>query len=73
MPESEYGKKIASYREMMSIAEEMLLQGVINESEYDRIDRIIAEKRGLSLSSIYCRKPLIFNGPRVNMTRTREG
>ena len=29
------------------------------EKEYDRIDRIIARKYGLSLGSLYCRKPLI--------------
>ena len=57
----------------MSLAGGMLSEGIITEKDYDKIDRIIANKYGLSLGSIYCRKPLIDQGVRVNMRHTGGG
>lgn len=64
---------MVSYRMAMSLAEEMLVQGLITAREYDKIDRMIAQDRGLSLCSISCRKPLIINGLQGNMTQTKGG
>lgn len=72
MSERIYQDRLLAYRIAMSLAEAMLLEGIITEGEYGRIDRIIAKKNGLSLSSICCRRPLIYQGFGANMTR-REG
>lgn len=57
----------------MTLAEKMLSDGIISRKEYDKIDRIIAKSRGLDLSGICCRKELIYQGFRANMTPTEEG
>lgn len=57
----------------MTLAEKMLSDGIISRKEYDKIDRIIAKSRGLDLSGICCRKALIYQGFRANMTPTEEG
>lgn len=71
--ENDYMNRLVCYRTTMSLAEGMLSQGIITAREYDKIDRIIAKKYGLSLSSICCRNPLIYKGFRANMTPTEEG
>ena len=73
MSESTYQDSLVAYRISMSLAEEMLLKGIITEKEYGRIDRIIAKKYNLSLSSICCRNPLIIQGFRANMTQHKGG
>lgn len=70
---SEYREQLIAYRASMSLAESMLTKGIITEREYAKIDRIIAEKYGLSLDSICCRNPLINQGVRANMSPTNEG
>lgn len=65
-------ESMVAYRSSMSLALSMLTQGIISEKEYEKIDRIIAEKHGLSLDSICCRNPLITQGFRGNMSPTKE-
>ena len=65
-------ERIAAYRTSMSLAKSMLAGGIITAKDYDKIDRIIANKYGLSLGSICCRKPLIAPADRGNM-RHNEG
>ena len=66
----QYDAAMLKYRTTMAIADEMHSRGIISAKDYDRIDRIIAEKYGLSLSSICARKPLIIQGSRGNMAHT---
>lgn len=68
---SDYKDALVAYRTTMSLAEGMLHEGIITERDYGKIDRIIANKYGLSLSSICCRKPLITTPGRVNMQTTK--
>lgn len=49
----EYEERIAAYRLAMSMAKAMLERGIISEKDYDIIDRLMAEKYGISLSSIF--------------------
>ena len=70
MMKEQYDAAMLKYRTTMAIADEMLSREIISAKDYDRIDRIIAEKYGLSLSSICARKPLIIKGSRGNMTHT---
>jgi hypothetical protein len=46
-------KKAAAYQATMLMVRQMLKSGIITRSEYDEIDRIMAEKYGLSLSVIF--------------------
>lgn len=71
--DADYHARLIAYRTTMSLAEGMLSDGIISEKDYDKIDRIIANLKGLSLSSIYCRKPLITPPDRVNMRHTEGG
>lgn len=71
--DADYREKLVAYRTSMSLAENMLFQGIITETDYGKIDRIIAKKYGLSLCSIYCRKPLITPQNRGNMRHTKGG
>lgn len=48
-----YEERIAAYRLAMSMAKAMLEKGIISEKEYGVIDRLMAEKYGISLSSIF--------------------
>lgn len=70
---ADYRDALVSYRVSMSLAEDMLLQGIISEKDYSKIDRIIAKKYGLSLDSICCRNPLISRETRGNMSLTIGG
>lgn len=70
---ADYRNALVSYRVSMSLAEDMLLQGIISEKDYSKIDRIIAKKYGLSLDSICCRNPLISGETRGNMSLTIGG
>ena len=49
----EYEERIAAYRLAMSMAKAMLERGIISEKDYCIIDRLMAEKYGISLSSIF--------------------
>jgi len=42
---------VLCYRSAMAVALGMLREGVISEEEYDKIDRIIANKYGLNSGS----------------------
>ncbi len=70
---ADYRDRLVAYRTTMSLAESMLLDGIITEKDYGKIDRITAKKYGLSLSSICCRKPLIGAESRGNMRHTKGG
>lgn len=48
-----YEERIAAYRLAMSMAKAMLQRGIISDKEYAVIDRLMAEKYGISLSSIF--------------------
>ena len=73
MMNAEYNAALIAYRTSMSLAAGLLSDGIITEKEYDKIDRIIAKKYGLSLGSICCRKPLIALENRGNMRHTEGG
>ena len=49
----EYEERIAAYRLAMSMAKAMLERHIISEKDYDIIDRLMAERYGISLSSIF--------------------
>lgn len=71
--DAEYRDRLLAYRTSMSLAAEMLSEGILTAKEYDQIDRIIAKKYGLSLGSLYCRKPLIEGAFRGNIRHTEGG
>ena len=71
--DAEYRSRLMAYRASMSLTAEMLSQGIITAREYARIDRIIANSRGLDLYGICCRNPLLYKEFRANMTPTDEG
>lgn len=71
--DAEYRGRLLSYRTSMSLAQEMLSEGIITAKEYEEIDRIIANRYGLSLGSICCRKPLIDPAFRGNIRRIEGG
>ena len=56
------------YREAMSLARAMLEENIITESEYHKIDRIMAEKHGVNLSEIWGLNPLIYKDIRGNIS-----
>ena len=63
--DAEYRTRLMAYRTSMSLAADMLFQGIITKNDYDKIDRIIAKRNGLSLSSICCRDPLLYKESRA--------
>ena len=63
---------VLRYRTAMAVAQGMLRDGVISGEEYDQIDRMIANKYGLDLGAIFCRKPLINTCFRGNIPQTEE-
>jgi hypothetical protein len=67
---AEYRERLVSYRTSMALAESMLFQGIISEKDYCKIEKMIAQKCGLSLCSIFCRNPLIVSRGRGNMQHT---
>lgn len=71
--DADYRQNLARYRTAMSMAEDMLSQGIINARDYWKIEKIIAKKYSLTLSSICCRNPLIASDIRVNMTPNHGG
>lgn len=70
---AEYRGRLASYRTTMSLASEMLSGGIITTRDYNKIDRIIARKYGLSLCGICCRDPLINHPSRANIAPADQG
>lgn len=62
-------KRETGFRISMSMAKSMLNSGIISESDYHKIDRILAEKYNLTVS----RNTLINRGFRGNMSPTEEG
>lgn len=55
--DNEYTVKLISYRQSMSMAKAMLERGIINGEEYNKIDKIMANKYGVSSSTIFRQKP----------------
>lgn len=50
----EYTEKVKAYRLAMSMAKAMLQRGIISDKDYKEISARMAEKYGISLSSIFC-------------------
>lgn len=50
---TEYQKKIAAYRMVMSLVKSMLVEGIITAKEYAIIDTMMTEKYGLSSCTIF--------------------
>ena len=50
---SDMQERIATYQRMMAMVRSMLLQGVISEREYAKIDTIMTKRLGLSSSTIF--------------------
>ena len=50
----DYKERIAAYRLAMSMAETMRERGIISDEDYRKISTVLAEKYGISLSSIFC-------------------
>ena len=48
-----YSDRITAYRLSLSMVESMLRRGIISEKDYAEIRRMLAEKYGISLSSIF--------------------
>ena len=71
--ETDYRQAMIDYRISMSLAAELLSDGLITEKDYAKIDRIIAKRHGLSLCSICLRNPLIAPESRGNMRPTEGG
>lgn len=71
--DKDYQERLIDYRTTMALVEGMLLEGIITVKDYGKIDRIIANRKGLSLSSICCRNPLIVSRNRGNMRHTEGG
>ena len=71
--DADFKARLVAYRTSMSLAESLFFDGIITEKEYDKIDRIMAKKHGLSLGSIWCRKPLILLHYRANIPQTGGG
>ena len=57
-----------AYRVIMSLAEEMLLDGIITEADYAVISNDIAQKYTVNIGTIFCEKPLLFDHNRANMS-----
>ena len=71
--DADYKAELVAYRASMSLAASLLSDGVITEKEYGQIDRIIAKRHGLDLSTICCRNPLITSRNRGNIRQTAGG
>ena len=71
--DEQQARQLIQYRMAMSMARELVNRGIISEEEYDQIDRIIANKYGLTSGSLFCRNPLILQGFRANMSHTEGG
>ena len=46
-------QRLTAYQTAMSLARNMLRQGIISEDDYCKIDTIIAKKYGISSGSIF--------------------
>ena len=49
----DYNERITAYRLAMSIADTMRKRGIISNKDYEKIRTVIAEKYGITLSSIF--------------------
>lgn len=49
----EYLQKVMAYQFAMSLARNMLSQGIISEEEYHKIDTIMTKKHGITQGTIY--------------------
>ena len=64
---------ILQYQSSMSIVRLMLSKQLITPKEYVNIDAIIANKYGISLSSIYRHNPLLYPQMDGNMLPRKGG
>lgn len=49
----DFTDRLAAYQTAMSLARDMLRQGIISQSDYAEIDTIMTKKYDLSLDSIF--------------------
>lgn len=49
----DFRERLTAYQTAMSLARNMLRQGIISEDDYRKIDTIIAKKHGVSSCSIF--------------------
>ena len=49
----DYNERIIAYRLALSMAKAMRKRGIISDRDYEKIRTVIAEKYGISLSSIF--------------------
>lgn len=49
----EFFERLTAYKTAMSLARDMLRQGIISQGDYAEIDTIMTKKYGLSLDSIF--------------------
>lgn len=49
----EFQKRIEAYRTSMSLAKSMLNKGIITKENYDKIDKIMTKRYGLSSYTIF--------------------
>lgn len=49
----DYNERITAYRLALSMANAMRKRGIISDRDYEKIRTVIAEKYGISLSSIF--------------------
>ena len=66
--EAELRNKVTRFRESVSVIREMLEKDVLNAEEALVLQTKMAEKNGLSLSSIFLDNPLIYTDSDGNMT-----
>jgi hypothetical protein len=48
-----YSERVIAFRLAMSMANTMLKRGIISNDDYKKIQQVMAEKYGISLSSIF--------------------
>lgn len=46
-------RRVEAYQTAMAVVRRMLAEGLISRKDYDEIDRLLAQKHGLSLCSIF--------------------
>ena len=65
-------KRVNAYLLAMTTADHLLLEGIITNEDYQRIEPLILAKYGLFSRSIYRRNDWIISRPRGNITPTKK-
>ena len=61
-------ERVLGYKSAMAQARRMLSVGIINETEYAKIDTMMAKKYGLSSCSLFRDNDLLYSSIRGNMS-----